>query len=477
VSLFGAYVCPRGVHFVEARPREGGLQVLRTFESVRVLRSAAEAAREVAAALAEAGARRAEVALVVRGFDLGHHTLTLPPARDEMLAPIIEREVRRLEPNLTDPVIGWMPLPDEDPGGDHPPQRQLCVAALPGAAAALFESELREAGHTLWHLTALPAAVQRLAHELDGDQAVTAMLAPLPDGLFLGLLLGGVLRIPIEPPLLEHDVPDGTAMAEETELGATYVRQQFRGARVERAVIVGPAELWPDTQSLLIERLGVPVQRIDLQGLSTASLAALGAIMDARAPEPLAIAGRTVAQKHRASRAVLRQVSLAAVAATVIVAAWAVLQAVDARRANDQLLDARRRLSQATVDVGPLRQTAEQRRLVRDAMTLLRVTNRDRAELQHALAAIGSGVTGPIRLDSLQFDRGSDGWVASLAGRAAGTTSGGAVQALHDFYRDLPRRVVMDALALEELAYVDSAASAGSFVRFRVSFVLPSRSD
>jgi hypothetical protein len=473
--LIGAYVCPRGVFCLEVRARGNGHEVVRAFDLPGRLESAADAARHLARALESNGAKRASVAVVLRGFELAHHTLTLPPAPDKMLGPIIDRELRRLEPQLTDAVVGWLPLADRDAVPEHPPQRHFIVAAVPRSVPAAFESQLHAAGHALHHLTAIPAALQRLVEEHGVAAGNVALLAPLPDGLFLGLFLGGGLRISIEPPLLDQDEPDGAAMAEEAELGATYVRQQFRGAELERAIIAGPSHLWKDAQSILADRLAIPVERLDLDGQPTAALAALGAVLDARSPAPLALGGAMLDRKANAARATIRQTAAAAVVAAAAIGAWALFQAFQARGADAELRSTLRALEQHGASVGPLRQTAEQRRLVRDAGDIVRISVRDREELQAALAAISGGVVGPIRLDSLGLERGSNGWVAALAGTASGATSGGAVQTLHDFYRDLPRRLIIEELALDQMSYRDTAGAAGVRIGFQLSFVLPER--
>jgi hypothetical protein len=473
--LVGAYVCPRGSFCVQVRPRGAGLEVVRAFEQHGRIASAGDAARHLAGTLAANGIQRADVAVVLRGFEAAHHTLTLPPAPPAMLGPIIERELRRLEPQLTDAVVGWLPLVDRDEPADQGHQRHFIAAALPATVVTAFENGLRDAGCALHHLTALPAAFQRLGEDHNVTAGTTALLAPLPDGLFLGLFLGGGLRISIEPPLLDQEMPDGAAMAEETELATTYVRQQYRGAQLERAVIAGPTEQWADTQQLLVERLALPVERLDLQGMSAASLAALGAVLDARSPAPLALGGAVLDRKANAARASLRQTAAAAVVATVAIGGWALFQAVNARRTDTELRAALRQLDQHGTSVGPLRQTAEQRRLVRDAGDVVRISIRDREELQAALTAIAGGIVGPIRLDSLGLERGSSGWVAGLSGTATGATSGGAVQALHDFYRDLPRRLIVEELALDQMSYRDTTEAAAVSVNFQLSFVLPER--
>lgn len=480
MTLVGAYVCPRGVFLAEVSARRSDLQVLRTSDHPGALRDAREAARHLAAALATAGFASADVAVALRGFELAHHTLSFPPAPESALSLIVAREIRRLEPHMADPLVGWLPLPGEDAAlPDQPAQRHFVAAAIPRGVATAFEDELRRAGYSLLHLTALPAAVQRLAEEFDANRGATSLLAPLPDGLFLGLFIAGGVRIAIEPPLHEQDAPDAVAMAEEAELGATYVRQQFRGTEIDRAVILGPADQWTETEAQLSQRLGLRVERLDLSGLPVPALAALGAVIDARSPAPLSLGGRVANRRRDQARAVRRQTSLAAVAAAAIVSGWAVFHAIDARQADRDLRRTRQQVEQISASLGPVRQTATQRRLVRDADSLLQVSVSDRAELQRSLAAISNGIAGPIRMDSLHLERGTGSWIAALAGSAVGATSGLAVQSLHDFYRDLPRRLVVEELSLDQMAYVDTTTTdgTGALVRFQVSFVIPERKN
>lgn len=471
--VVGAYVCPRGVFAIEGKRARGGIEIERTLEEPAVLESALEAVDRVIDVLRTAGITRADVALVLRGFGVVHHVLQMPPAKDEMLAPIIEREVRRLEPQLGESVVGWISLPSLEAGGpEGGPQRSVLTAAAPSDVVHLFEQRLGAAGYRLVHLTALPVAMQRLLEEFDAGTDSTALVAPLPDGAFLGFCLNGGLRLIVEPPLpagAEHEV---AALAEEVELGAMLVRQQFHGAQIERVLVVGSSESLTDAESVLAERVHVAAQRLGVQDLSPAALAALGALLDAQSPGPLALGGTSRRRSEARARSTLETISLAAVVLWVLVGAWTITETVRAKRAADALQTARRHIEQDSFGLTQLRSTAGQRKLLRAAVAAVRVVVTDRIQLQEALTEIATTVQYPIRLDTVRLARAPSGWLAVLSGNIHGVTNTRAVQALNDFYRELPERLRVDSLKLDQLAYADSADGA-AFVRFQLSFAIP----
>ncbi|MEX2179722.1 MAG: hypothetical protein WD801_13480 [Gemmatimonadaceae bacterium] len=478
--VIGAYICPRGVFAIESRRRGAGMEVERTFSvpAPSPLGSARDAAARFVGALAAQNIRGASVAIALRGFDVVHHVLGFPPAPDDLLGTIVDRELRRLEPQLADPppVIAWTPLPTEAaPPPDVMPQRQVLVAACSPETIDAFDSALRGAGHRLLHLTALPAAIQRLEEELIDARETTAIVAPLPDGVFIGFFLAGALRLAVEPPLADaDDRPDSASIVEELELGAIFVRQQFRGAQVERVTVAHGGDSFADVEGRLTERLGLPVQRLDVHGLPAAALAAMGAVLDAQSAHPLALAGSTAGRRPAGAATRLHQASWAAVAAAALVGAWAMFAALSARTAANDLRDARSQVQQESFAMLPMRATASHRKIVRDAVTALRYADADRVELQRALAAIAGAVAGPVRLDSLQLDRGASGWLAQLRGTVSAQSNGLAVQGLHDFYRRLPLRLSVEGLALDEMAYRDATAPGGAArLQFQLSFELP----
>lgn len=473
-QVVGAYVCPRGVFGVECRRRSSGLEVLRSFDVPVQIASATEGAGHLNRVLAQAGIRRAEIALAVRGFDVVHHLLAFPPAADSILASIVDREIRRLEPQIVDPVIAWLRLtPEAAADGDPATQPQLLVAAIPREVADAFAGAIRSAGHSLLHLTALPVAYHRLAEEFVSPTEAMALVAQLPDGPYLGFSLAGAVRLVIEPPLRPEDaLPDAAALAEEVELGAMFVRQQFRGAQIARATVVVQDDAYAEVEAALGARLGVPVGRLAVHNLSAGALAGFGAILDSRASQSASLAGRTGRRAEQGAPA-LKLAATVTIVLAALVGLWALSGALNAGNAARALQIARRQIDQEAYGITPLRETAGRRKLIADAVATMQVVARDRAALQRGLTSLASSVPGPVRLDSILIERGVDGWNATMGGTVLGQTNGQAVQALNDFYRDLPRNAQIQSLALQQLVYADTIG--GALVHFQVSFGLPGR--
>jgi hypothetical protein len=471
--LVGAFVCPRGVSAIEYRVTGKGIEVLRAFDQPARINSERQAADHLLRILQDAGIRKAAIALTIRGFGVVHHMLGLPPARDELLSPIVDRELKRLEPQLDDPRVGWLGL-STDPAEmtDAPPQRQVLAAAVPKHVGDAIGGAISAAGHRLAHFTVLPAAAQRLHEEFVPDGSPSALVVPLHDGGFLGFFVGGALRLAVEPPVPEGEYVDAAAIAEEAELGAMFVRQQFRGAQLSRVVVAAPAESFIGAEGVINERLGVPVTRFTVQHLSAGALIALGGVIDSRATSPLSLAGAPVRQS---AAGMLGSISLAAVALAIAVGAFTAIEAFRARDAFAELQRARQQIDAEAFSLGGIRETADQRRLVRDAIEAMRLSSRDRRELQNGLSTLAGTVIPPIRLDSLHLDRGSNGWVSGIAGSVTSESNARSVEVLHEFYRDLPRRLGVEELSLGQLSYADENAESGEpgSVRFQISFVIP----
>jgi hypothetical protein len=471
--LVGAFICPRGVSAIEYRVTGKGIEVIRAFDQPARISSERQATDHLLRILQEAGIRKAAIALTIRGFGVVHHMLALPPARDEVLSPIVDRELKRLEPQLDDPRVGWTGLPlDPAEMTDAPPQRQVLAAAVPKHVGDTIGGAIEAGGHRLAHFTVVPAAAQRLHEEFVPDGSPSALVAPLHDGAFLGFFLGGALRLAVEPPLPDGDYLDAGAIAEEVELGAMFVRQQFRGAQVARVVVAAPSETFIGAEGVINERLQVPVTRFTAQHLSAGALIALGGVINSRSASPLSLSGPPARQS---ATGLLVPMSFAALALAIAVGAFTVIEAFRARDAFAELQKARQQIDAQAFGLSGIRETADQRRLIRDAVEAMRLSSRDRRELQNGLSTLSGSIIPPIRLDSLQLDRGANGWVSGIAGSVTAESNARSVELLHEFYRDLPRRLGVEELSLGQLSYADSDAGSGEpgSVRFQISFVIP----
>ena len=471
--LVAAYVCPRGVFAIVGRRSGAGVEVDRVLEAPAAIESQSAAADHLISVLRSAMVPQASVAISLRGFGVVHHILQLPPAKDDVIGPIVEREVRRLEPELGESVIGWTPLPEMELGASEPvKQRYVLAAGAPASTVSTFEQRLSGAGYHVAHITALPVAMQRLIEEFDDGGGAIALVAALPDGAFMGFSLGGGLRLIVEPPLPRDVEHESAALAEELELGAMFVRQQFRGAQLDRVALVGTRDSLADAETVLREKLHVPVQQLGVRGLSPAGFAALGAVLDDQSARPLSLGGNSRRRAEAGPVTALRSASLAAVFVLALLGIWTVTETIRTVRATSAVQTARQRIQQDSFGLAPIRATAGQRRLIRDARAAARIVAKDRIALQEALAGIAASVRTPVRLDSLHLVRAEAGWKAVLAGSAGGASSAEALQSLYDVYRELPQRLPVDSLHLDGLAHSDSVRGS-SVVRFQLSFGIP----
>jgi hypothetical protein len=101
----------------------------------------------------------------------------------------------------------------------------------------------------------------------------------------------------------------------------------------------------------------------------------------------------------------------------------------------------------------------------------MRFVSNERMELQQTLMGIADAVRRPLEIDSLRLAMTAGGWQALLLGQASGPTSARAIVALNEAYGELPQRLPVDSIHLDELSYPDSSSTdAGTRVRFQISF-------
>lgn len=469
--LVGAYVCPAGVFAVEFERRRGGYGIARSFESVGNIHGPVDAGRRLVDALGSAGIRHGEIAVIVRGFGVVHHVLQMPPAPDDVLDPVIDREIRRLDPDVVDPVVGWTSLPAlRSVEAEAPGQRSILAIAAPRALVEAFETQFRAAGLRLQHLTALPAGMQRLIEEFEAHPQSVALISPLPDGAFLGLALDGALRIVIEPPLPQDPEHELAALTEEAQLGMLFIRQQFRGATVQSLSLAGSKHSLRDADRALSERLGIPVERYPIGNLTPAAYAALGAVLDARSAAPLSLSGKRVHTHRSRAAAGVETGSYAALGLVLLLSGLVAVQAFRSYDAVRSLRAAELRLGQAAASLAPLRSVALQRRAAEHAVHAVRLASEDRAAIQSVLVGISASLGAAIRLDSLDMQWTGDHWAVALTGQASSESNARAVQWVNDFYREIPRRVPVESVALDQLTYRDESSPGEASVGFRLSF-------
>jgi len=258
------------------------------------------------------------------------------------------------------------------------------------------------------------------------------------------------------------------AVAEEAELGAVFVRQQFRGAQVSDAHVIASDDAYPELESVLAARLDVPVSSLPVAGLPPGAIAAFGAVLDARSLHPVSLGGRTLDVRSGQAGSPLQLIGISTLLAATLVGVWAIGQAFTARGAGLALADAQRRVEQESSTLAPARETAVRRKLVREATAAMRSVRADRSALQQTVASVAGAVPDAIALDSIAMEYGASGWHATLGGTVRGRTSGAAVQSLSAFHAGLSRLAPVESLTLKQLSYSDTVGQ--SLVRFEMAF-------
>lgn len=464
---FGAVLTPAGIHAVECQRGVHGIRMGRYLSDLTPSGSAEESIRRAADLLEAAGSRGRRVSVALAGFGVCHHLLTLPPAPDDVLAPIIVRELRRFYPDLFaagsgEPVIGYAVLDFPDAPADGPAEgsrpAQILATAVPSDLLLLLHESLAERGLVLEHVTILPQVVQRLMGTVADPRQTTATVLLVPGAPLLGFFYEGKLRL-FSTPVTNSRGPaafEAEAVIEHVQRGALFLRQQFRGAPLDRVLLSAEPGQREELGAQLEERLGVRSERLGASDAPPGALAALGSVLDAAAEAGLNLLPASLRPPSAAGRWSRR---LAVASATVLVAAsawwgWSGVRQADSAEARvaelAQSLDAR---SAALAAVQPV--IRERQGHARRATTLMTLEARHR-RLPELLWAIQSS-SADVRVDSLTLETSGDRWAGILSGTASASSSAAAAEMVDRFYRALARELPGGIVDLRQLAYVDFA--------------------
>jgi len=482
---FGAFVEPAGVMLVEYRKSRAGVRMVDVRAAARPLAGIREAADCLGELVHEMGAERALLAVALRGFGSAYLNITLPQSTEDVLRPIVHREVRRSSPDLDDPVFTFtdasalerrrLPRPDTGVASAH-----LLVSAVPSGLVAELRDRLFERGVELEFLTVAPHVLQQLYHELDGSQEPTCVVLALPGGPLIGFFLDGQLRLTVEtPPDAVASVhSDAQMVLERVERGSLYLRLQFRGARPSRFLVSASSTLLGQLEKGLPALGEVPILPFGAGLGEPSALVGLGAALDTvrgggennLLPHVPSLADRVREGFRRAG----------AGAATLCVAGlllslWAGAQIAAVAHTRAHIIQLNEQLERPDPMLPIMRSSLEQRRTAAVGLASLNQAIGEHMDLQERLRALARTVAPNVQLDELALRLQADGWHADVKGRTVGRTGAEAVRALDSFYRGVPAQVGTGNLTLDALDYFADTAHAGVLVQFRVSFVAPTR--
>lgn len=467
---YAAVAGPHGVHVVQYERGRGGLVVEGGVNQTPPGQDPERLAASLAEAIEALGGGGGELSLALSGFETAHHILTLPTADEEILRPIVRRELLRYYPDLEDPVIDFVfGARGEEPSTAH---REMLVGAVPRGLALTLSRSLRERGIVLRQLTVLPQVLQSLYDTFDGSNAPAVMVLVLDTGTLIGCFHDGALRLFIEPP---HDmrgrpVRDPASVTEQVERANLFLRQQFPNTRVQRVLLAAETDEFDALRSALKERLGSAVT--PLAEASPGRLAALGAALATDQDRALQLLPSEVRPRTPADRLTRRLAMVAAVLVAVAAVWWAGAGMILARNQAERAQALEEELSSALPELTRTSEVLEARRAHHLRLLFLRETETARAEVRRIMAGVAAATRPEVELEFLEVERSDGGWTVSLAGRSEASGSAAAVRAIDALYRGIPDRLPVVDAEFGGMEGVNGAADAPVAIAFDMSFIV-----
>jgi hypothetical protein len=449
---FAAFIAPDGVTLVEHQRDHAWVRAVAQWTDIRPARSVDDAVARLSALLARTGARRPRLAIAIEQFGVMHHLMTLPRASDDVIEPIVKRDLQRVF-GVSDAVVAFTrgEAAKPDAGG---PRQVVIAAAPPGTVDALRSITPVETRIEI--ATVVPKAMHAL-YELSGaSREPTAVLVALESGPHLAFFLDGRLELAIDPPIaLEGDRPSVELILDQLERGAVYFRQQFRGAEASRVLLSARDEEYTRVAAAIEERLTARVQPLFKGVSSPEAVVAIGAALEARRKTPLDLYPHppTVAQRAATFvRGPMRYVTAAAVAAGIALI-WGAAQVLSLASANRDATRFRDSIAQQTPALSPMRAVAQRRADLVAQAAFVRADIAERSTLTHTLAAIAAIAPDGISFDTLHVQRTGDDWSTTIAGTARGATTTQAVYGLDALLRSIRAQHAVSGASLDDFDY------------------------
>ncbi len=460
---FAAFMERTGIFLMEYQSVRDRIDILNRTQTPGDFRSLHDAAEALASMIRQQGGGGSTVSLTMRGLGSSHHILVLPQAREELLRPVVAREMQRLYPELEDPIVGFVTGEPVDrrtrsrPEGGTPPQ-ELLAAAIPHAAMRDLVEVLQASELQVDHVTVLPRVLQRIYAEVDSREAPTAVLMLLNGGPLFGFFFDRELRLVVEPPAEGETAQlSSQFVIEQLERGNLYLRQQFRGAQISRLLLAAePAEFGPLSRAVE-EGMGLVVERFAPQIGSSNAIAAAGAVLDAQDGRGLNLFPVGETKKRNAERTTRRIAIAGAVLLAAIAWWWAgngVMAVIGWRNRINTLTVA---LDRRAAPLAPLREIVEKRKQSSMQIQAIETVAAERQKLQQLLQALSFAPQANVAIEGFSATRDAQGWSASVNGSAVSYQASDAVGSVHRFYRELPDMVNGTSIALDALSWSDPA--------------------
>lgn len=476
---FAAFVERNGIFLLEYQTVRDRIDILNRTNSPGDYRTARDAASALAAMLRAQHADGCRLSMTLRGLGSSHHILVLPQAKEDLLRPVVAREMQRLYSDLEDPIVDFVSGDPVDrrvrsrPDAGTPPQELLAAAISRNTMNEMLD-ELSQNMIKVDHVTVLPRVMQRIYSEVPSRDAPSAVLMLLDGGPVFGFFFDRQLRLVVEPPVSTGSAQVSSQLViEQLERGNLYLRQQFRGAQISRLLLAAePAEYGPLSRAVE-EEMGLVVERFGAQIGSSGAIAAIGAVLDAQAGDGLNLfpAGET---RRKTTERTTRKIAIAAAALLVLIGWWwagnGVAAVMDWRSRIKTLTTALDRRAQP---LQPIKEIILKRQQSSAQLAAVQQVAMEREKLQQILQSLSFASEANVAISGFSATRKPEGWTVGISGNASSYAASDAVSSVHRFYRAIPEMVSGSAVTLDALNWSDSTTANITTIAFGLHYTAP----
>jgi hypothetical protein len=487
---FAALVEHEGVYLVEFAREKSGFRLIGHWSDRRSSERLDDALVNLRELLRQQDARRATLAVAMQQFGTFHHLMTLPAAANEVLRPIISREVQRVFA-ITDPVFAFVRggADERREGVRANPETaplHIFIGGAPRATVTALEAGLAIKGTTVEAVTIVPEAIRRVYASAPRSAEPTAVVVCLAGGPHLSFFVEGHMALAIEPPIaLEGDYSiDPSAIVDQVDRGAIFLRQQYRGAQATELLLAAPTESFATIASAVESATGMRVKSLASDLPSPEAVVALGAALGAGARQSIDLFPHPPTLEARAREALRGPRGIAAAALTVAALAliWFGVQYSSISRTSRKVEELRASIARELPRLEPIKEVASHRAGYVHAVSAVRTTQNERAQLTAALAGLAAAAPVGMTFDSLAITRRPDALSGALTGHVSGTSAGEAMKALDRFYSWARDRSGLTQVDLDQFDYPAATPDTTKRVKatvvtlvFRMTLSLPTQ--
>ncbi|MGI9139481.1 MAG: hypothetical protein ACR2GJ_00020 [Gemmatimonadaceae bacterium] len=485
---FGAFIDPDRVYVIEYRRRSSGIEVIDHMSVARAMPDIVDAADATAELIrSTAGSGNSALTATIRGFGTSYHLLTLPPAGVDVLTPVVEREMRRLFPDIEEPAVAFSVggyidrRTGKPPATKGLPERrasdepevlplEILAATTPGRVVSALATRLRSSGIRLDHLTVLPQAMSRLFREVSRSSRPSAVAMMLPGAPVIAVFQAGDVRFVAEPPSAPNAGSDDDVQTVIDQVGRAriHLRGNYRGADVETMYVAAEPADRSHVASVLNAALNIEVQPLADAIGPPAALAALGGVLNAESGTDMTLyptAGEMIRLEQRKKASTIM---LAAAIVCIIAIAFAVFNTISATQATAELREERAAADAQLARLAPMMGVIEQRRANVERIAAIQSHRGGQQQIARIINGMRLAQPPNVGLTSSTLTRTEAGWTVAMTGRAIGSTGAQVLRGVDSFYRELPRRVPLDSVSIVSFDYATGNGIVGDFT---MSFV------